>query len=94
MALIISICILFYIGFMVFMISGLFKHTKLEIKSYETLPNISVVVAARNEEDHIQHLINDLISQEYPIDKLEVIIVNDRSTDDTAMILDLSLIHI
>ena len=73
---------------MVFMISGLFKHTKLEIKSYETLPNVSVVVAARNEEDHIQHLINDLISQEYPIDKLEVIIVNDRSTDDTAMILD------
>ena len=71
-----------------FMISGLFKHTKLEIKSYETLPNVSVVVAARNEEDHIQHLINDLISQEYPIDKLEVIIVNDRSTDDTATILD------
>ena len=73
---------------MVFMISGLFKHNKLEIKSYKTLPNVSVVVAARNEEGHIPHLINDLISQEYPLDKLEVIIVNDRSTDDTARILD------
>ena len=73
---------------MVFMISGLFKHTKLEIKSYETLPNVSVVVAARNEENHIPNLINDLISQEYPLDKLEVVIVNDRSTDDTARILD------
>ena len=70
------------------MISGLFKHTELEIKSYETLPSVSVVVAARNEEDHIQHLINDLISQEYPLDKLEVVIVNDRSNDDTATILD------
>ena len=73
---------------MVFMISGLFKHNELEIKSYKTLPNVSVVVAARNEEGHIPHLINDLISQEYPLDKLEVIIVNDRSTDDTARILD------
>ena len=75
-------------GFMVFMISGLFKHTELEIKSYETLPSVSVVVAARNEESHIPHLINDLISQEYPLDKLEVVIVNDRSNDDTAAILD------
>ena len=88
MSLVISICVLFYIGFMALMISGLFKHTKLEIKSYETLPSVSVVVAARNEEDHIQHLINDLISQEYPLDKLEVVIVNDRSNDDTAAILE------
>ena len=101
MALVVSICVLFYVGFMVFMISGLFKHTDLEIKSSETLPNVSVVVAARNEEVHLPHLISDLISQEYPLDKLEVIIVNDRSTDDTAAILDdasdnyaLSLIHI
>ena len=88
MSLVISICVLFYIGFMTLMISGLFKHTELEIKSYETLPSVSVVVAARNEEDHIQYLINDLISQEYPLDKLEVVIVNDRSNDDTAAILD------
>ena len=88
MTLVVSICVLFYVGFMVFMISGLFKHTDLEIKSSETLPNVSVVVAARNEEVHLPHLISDLISQEYPLDKLEVIIVNDRSTDDTAAILD------
>ena len=88
MTLVIYICVLFYVGFMVFMISGLFKHNELEIKSSETLPNVSVVVAARNEEVHLPNLISDLISQEYPLDKLEVIIVNDRSTDD------LSLIHI
>ena len=88
MTLVVSICVLFYVGFMVFMISGLFKHNELEIKSSETLPKVSVVVAARNEESHIAYLIDDLISQEYPLDKLEVIIVNDRSTDDTATILD------
>ena len=88
MTLVVYICVLFYMGFMVFMISGLFKHNELEIKSSETLPNVSVVVAARNEEGHIPYLINDLISQEYPLDKLEVIIVNDRSTDDTKAILD------
>ena len=49
---------------MVLMISGLFKHTDLEIKSSETLPSVSVVDAARNEEVHLPHLIGDLISQE------------------------------
>ena len=88
MTFVVSICVLFYVGFMVFMISGLFKHTDLEIKPSDTLPSVSVVVAARNEEVHLPHLISDLISQEYPLDKLEVIIVNDCSTDDTATILD------
>ena len=76
MTFVVSICLLFYVGFMVFMISGLFKHTDLEIKSSETLPNVSVVVAARNEESHIPSLIKDLISQEYPLDKLELSLIH------------------
>ena len=48
------------------MISGLFKHTELEIKSYETLPSVSVVVAARNEEDHIPFLIRSYFSRVSP----------------------------
>ena len=88
MSLIIYICVIAYVGFVLFMVSGLFKHTELDLRSYDTLPNVSVVIAARNEEDHISNLINDLIAQEYPLDKLEVIIVNDRSTDMTLSILN------
>ena len=88
MSFLVSICVLCYVGFVLFLISGLFKHTELDVRSYDTLPKVSVVVAARNEEVHISNLINDLIVQEYPLDKLEVIIVNDRSTDKTLDILN------
>ncbi len=45
---------------------------------------VSVVVAARNEEDNIAALLTGLMNQSYPQELLEVIIVNDRSTDRTA----------
>jgi cellulose synthase/poly-beta-1,6-N-acetylglucosamine synthase-like glycosyltransferase len=44
----------------------------------------SVIVAVRNEEDNILHLLEDLSGQVYPQSAFEVIVVNDHSTDDTA----------
>ncbi len=49
-------------------------------------PKLSVIVAARNETDCIESCIRSLFRQDYP--GLEVVAVNDRSTDDTASILD------
>lgn len=45
-------------------------------------PFVSVIVAARNEEQTIENLLRHLLTQDYP--NYEVIIVNDRSTDSTA----------
>jgi biofilm PGA synthesis N-glycosyltransferase PgaC len=50
------------------------------------LPSVSVVVAARNEENHIGKLLAGLTEQDYPPDQLEIIIVNDNSTDRTPII--------
>ena len=50
------------------------------------LPSVSVVVAARNEENHIGKLLAGLTEQDYPPDLLEIIIVNDNSTDRTPII--------
>ena len=47
---------------------------------------VSVIVAARNEKDHIRPCLTSLISQTYPTDKIEIIIIDDRSTDNTAEI--------
>ena len=47
---------------------------------------VSVVVAARNEEKNITTLLESLASQDYPDDLLEIIIVNDNSTDRTPII--------
>ena len=48
-------------------------------------PRVSIVVAARNEERHIGSAVRSLLTQHYP--DLEVIVVEDRSTDRTAAIL-------
>jgi cellulose synthase/poly-beta-1,6-N-acetylglucosamine synthase-like glycosyltransferase len=47
---------------------------------------VSVVVAARNEEKTIVTLLNSLAEQDYPGDLLEVVIVNDNSTDRTPIV--------
>ncbi len=47
------------------------------------LPKVSVIVAARNEERHITNLLGSLVKQDYPDDLLEIIIINDNSTDRT-----------
>jgi poly-beta-1,6-N-acetyl-D-glucosamine synthase len=47
-------------------------------------PMISVIVAVRNEQDHIASLMIDLRQQSYA--NYEVIIVNDHSTDNTLLV--------
>lgn len=49
-------------------------------------PSLTVVVAARNEADHIEPAAASLLAQDYP--GLRVVAVNDRSTDATGRILD------
>ncbi len=52
----------------------------------DNVPIISVVVAARDEEKNISRCIQSLLNQDYPLDKYEIIIVDDFSTDKTAEI--------
>ena len=50
-------------------------------------PRVSVVTAARNEERTIAACIESLTKLEYPKDKVEIIIVDDDSTDGTSNII-------
>ena len=52
----------------------------------EVRPRASVIVAARNEQEHIEAAVGSLLALNYP--EYEVIAVNDRSTDRTGEILD------
>ncbi|MGA2767512.1 MAG: glycosyltransferase family 2 protein [Candidatus Bathyarchaeia archaeon] len=47
------------------------------------LPSISIIVPVKDEEKVIGRLLNSLTATDYPSDKLEVIVVEDGSTDDT-----------
>lgn len=46
-------------------------------------PQVSVVLAARNEEKNIVRRLENLLAQEYPADKLEIVVVSDGSEDRT-----------
>ena len=49
-------------------------------------PRLSVVVAARNEEDAIGACLDALLAQDYPADRIEILVADDDSTDRTASI--------
>jgi cellulose synthase/poly-beta-1,6-N-acetylglucosamine synthase-like glycosyltransferase len=51
-------------------------------------PNVTVLVAAHNEEKVVSHILKSLMEVHYPQDKLLVVPVNDRSTDRTREIID------
>ncbi len=56
-----------------------------EVSHYK--PQVSIVVASRNEEKNIERTLASLAALEYPKEKLEVIIVDDCSTDATPRIM-------
>jgi succinoglycan biosynthesis protein ExoA len=48
------------------------------------LPLVSVVIPARNEERHIEKCLTHVAAQDYPLDRIEVLVVDGASTDRTA----------
>lgn len=48
---------------------------------------VTLLIAARNEEENIRLTIEDILAQDYPKHLLEIIIVDDHSTDTTADII-------
>ena len=47
-------------------------------------PSMTVLIAARNEAHRLGSKLDDVLGQDYPGDRLQVVVVSDGSTDDTA----------
>lgn len=56
------------------------------VEKKEIIPEVSMVIAAYNEEKIIEEKIKNCFQLDYPDDKLEIIVANDGSTDDTAQL--------
>lgn len=61
-----------------------YKNKRLEV-SRNILP-VSVIIAARNEENNLRNNLKSILEQDYPT--FEVIVVNDCSVDETNWVLD------
>lgn len=57
-------------------------------------PSISVILSAFNEEKSIESCVRSLLEQDYPIEKIEILVGSDGSSDSTNQILtDLASAH-
>lgn len=77
-----------FIGLMlgIFWLNLLFFKESKRIK-LKKLPYVSVIVPAHNEEDSIERTIKSLLNLDYPKNKLEIIVVNDESKDNTVNVI-------
>lgn len=62
--------------------------------NYTPKTKISVIIAARNEESTIGKCLASLSSQTYPVNLLEIIVVDDHSTDETKKTVEKALSQI
>jgi len=84
----ILLCALWIIGF-AYLWSAMKRIPELgrQITAFpQRWPKLSVIVPGCNEAEHIESAVKTLIAQDYP--DLEIILVNDRSTDTTGAIIN------
>ena len=80
------ICFLF-----VMYVVSLFKRRRYA--AYQ--PGISIIIPAYNEEKNIGECLRSVVESHYPSKLLEILVVDDSSTDNTVKrVKELSLIHI
>ncbi|MFC1650978.1 glycosyltransferase [Candidatus Latescibacterota bacterium] len=84
-----ELIIILYAG-LYFLVSVVVLAGVKRVKSYglpAELPDVSVIVCARDEEEDIGRCLDSLLDIDYPREKLEIILVDDESGDRTGDIL-------
>ncbi|MCX6245019.1 MAG: glycosyltransferase [Bacteroidetes bacterium] len=82
LAIILVISSLYFIV-IILILSGIVRLKQYKKTGNNPLSKISIIIPARNEEENIGNCLMDLFHQNYPHDQLEVVVVNDASTDRT-----------
>jgi cellulose synthase/poly-beta-1,6-N-acetylglucosamine synthase-like glycosyltransferase len=75
-----------YVGYpvLIWTAARLFGRTPTPFdESRDSLPVVSIIIAAHNEETVIRERIQNLLALDYPSDRLEILIASDGSTDRT-----------
>lgn len=82
-----SFLTILYLVIVVAFIRGWHKLRHFKAPAITPGTKVSVIVAARNEAESIHLTIEDLLSQDYDPELLEIIFIDDHSTDDTGKII-------
>ncbi len=81
------ISLYFFVFWLLVLLDGGDKK-KQKIKVWKEWPLVSFAVPARNEAERIEDCLNSILSLDYPNEKMEILVVNDASTDNTREIVE------
>jgi len=79
-----DIIVLFFSCFIIILALGILRNWKVKSPKQNIF---SILIACRNEEKKLPQLFDSLQKLDYPIDKFEIIIVDDASTDNSAKLI-------
>ncbi|WP_233165642.1 glycosyltransferase family 2 protein [Pedobacter sp. ASV12] len=78
---------LIYMGVVGIFIRGWAKIKPFRRHAAQGKTMVSILIAARNEEEKIGNTLDDILAQDYDKSLMEVIVIDDHSTDQTASII-------
>lgn len=84
-AIILAITVLLYLLQTCLLVVGTFR---LQYPRNKDFPKISILVALRNEAKSVRACVQSLLRLDYPEDALEILLINDRSFDQTGAIIE------
>ena len=84
----VTIIVYTYLGYglVIYLLSKFKNHSKSLFQEDANLPEVTILIAAYNEEQVIEDKIKNTLALDYPQDRLTVFIVTDGSTDNTPQI--------
>jgi poly-beta-1,6-N-acetyl-D-glucosamine synthase len=82
-----------YVGYLVLLALWV-QIRRRPILKRESFPAVSIVIAVRNEEKNLPAKLQNLRELKYPLDKLQIVIASDGSTDRTVEILRQEAQHV
>jgi cellulose synthase/poly-beta-1,6-N-acetylglucosamine synthase-like glycosyltransferase len=65
------------------LLGGLVRRRVWSAPPGEHLPTVTVLIAAYNEAEHIERTVRNKLEQDYPAERIDVIVISDESDDGT-----------
>ncbi len=86
-ALVLSFASLTYALLDLQLIRGLRRLKRANASESGETPSITILIAARDEEKNLPRVLSALLAQDYPAEKFQILVINDRSEDGTESVL-------
>lgn len=76
-----------HLGFTLNRLFGHQRHPYIDVTEADW-PAVSILVPAHNEEGVVTHILEHLLEMDYPVERMDIVCIDDRSTDATGAIVD------